>query len=606
MDAPLQHLVALLQDEFERHETALAEIDLMERREALLSLYPSTTGDAAASGAQLRHDGSPGMLAASPAGPDVSGHDRMSTPARALNSTFSISPGSASNLGRASSAALAGSSSSPYSGIFLSAALELIGEQMKVRRTGTSGVALSKYDSQQIILTGRLKKSKGDPTKKDMNRMSIGSKTVKWLSKKVAISPGKFVYSSTKHNKLHSRQALTAFFTSSSHGDEEGEKSPEEKGNVIELTPESFHLRTYEDPSKNVPRGCCFIMNDSSSKDRERRVWQAETPAERQKWMTAIRTAVRLAISKESISLAAEQCKSVRDQVYGATDRPSYEKAIEELRGSLLVPVEYVRAEKKNESVIESDKSMEQMKKDLLRDTFSINGEHYSGASGLEVVIGTLATRILEQGRSIGLTEAQALTFARQVLYESNRTQFGGDAYEAVDLVCTNHDLIFITPHGQQSSPIELMVYSSPSFAGKNMFGPGYSTTVRSTTSSTRSTVSTRGKLFQNSKGIAERDYEELGEDAEDDEDADEEENSVGELLGDIDVATGLPVADENLLTVRVEAKMAFNINGMQIERDDEPEDMVWGKIDAMYERTFVFAGEHPMPIGAGTVTLNI
>ena len=87
MDAPLQNLVALLQDEFERHETARRDRpDGAER--ALLSLYPSTTGDAAASGAQSRRDGSPGMLAVSPADPDVSGHDRMSTPARALNSTF--------------------------------------------------------------------------------------------------------------------------------------------------------------------------------------------------------------------------------------------------------------------------------------------------------------------------------------------------------------------------------------------------------------------------------------------------------------------------------------------------------------------------------------
>ena len=56
---------------------------------------------------------------------------------------------------------------------------------------------------------------------------------------------------------------------------------------------------------------------------------------------------------------------------------------------------------------------------------------------------------------AVNFSEADALTFAREVLYNSNRTQFGGDAYEAVDLICCNES-VFATPlHDRITIPIK-------------------------------------------------------------------------------------------------------------------------------------------------------
>ena len=194
------------------------------------------------------------------------------------------------------------------------------------------------------------------------------------------------------------------------------------------------------------------------------------------------------------------------------------------------------------------------MCKDLLRDTFDINGSVFNGDEGLDAIIGTLASSILEMGSANGITEAEALAFAREVMYESNRTQFGGDAYEAVDLVCCNHNLVFITPHAQQSNPVRFSV------SGSNLdvdIAPGRDgrRTPNSVVSSDDGEDDTRGR-----KG------------------------SVGEQL-------------HKLLTVDVRASMAFNVNALDIDTDSEAGGgLVWAKIDAAFERTFVFAGEHPMP----------
>ena len=82
-------------------------------------------------------------------------------------------------------------------------------------------------------------------------------------------------------------------------------------------------------------------------------------------------------------------------------------------------------------------------------------------------IIGTIASCIKACASRTPLDEAQCLTFAREVLFNSNRTQFGGDSYEATDLICCNPDLVFITPHGQESSPIRINV------SGKDSSGEG-------------------------------------------------------------------------------------------------------------------------------------
>jgi hypothetical protein len=193
----------------------------------------------------------------------------------------------------------------------------------------------------------------------------------------------------------------------------------------------------------------------------------------------------------------------------------------------VCVPIVWLRKEKQNMASIRNDMTMEQATKDLLRDMFELNGVLHAGEKGLVAIIGTLAGHIMEAGRgaSIELSEASALTFAREVLYNSNRTQFGGDAYEAVDLICCN-DLVFATPLGQVAAPIQIMVSDGDDVDRR------------------------RTKLNADETTI-----DQNQQDQED---------------------------QHNFLSVRVQADMVFNINVRDPTDDDE---MVWSRVLAQFER---------------------
>ena len=143
----------------------------------------------------------------------------------------------------------------------------------------------------------------------------------------------------------------------------------------------------------------------------------------------------------------------------------------------------------------------------------------------------------MEAGRSasVDFSEAHALTFAREVLYNSNRTQFGGDAYEAVDLICCN-ELVFATPLGQVAAPIQIYVSTERLGNPSGMTGNGMSS--------------------------------EMGDDS----------NEQWTLSS----SSSSSSSQHAVLSVQVQADMTFNINVRDPTDDDE---MVWCRVQAKYER---------------------
>lgn len=123
-----------------------------------------------------------------------------------------------------------------------------------------------------------------------------------------------------------------------------------------------------------------------------------------------------------------------------------------------------------------------QLWKDMARDSITINGELYKGDAGHgpERIVGGLTRCIVSHDRSapqnassgaayrrkFGITEAQAVSYARDVLLACNRTRSGGDSYYCVDHLCSNPDLVVLCPSTAEAEPLKIVVrhtLSSPS-----------------------------------------------------------------------------------------------------------------------------------------------
>ena len=153
----------------------------------------------------------------------------------------------------------------------------------------------------------------------------------------------------------------------------------------------------------------------------------------------------------------------IRAAIYDATTKEDYCAAVSRLRdNSITIPVQWIKAQLDDviansyfiESEIPSD--VEQLWKDLLRDTVEMNGEILSGDSfhGPERIIGKLTQLILSSDASVHdnhdellsnqdrITEAQAIAYARDILLASGRTRSGGDSYFCAENLCLNRDLI--------------------------------------------------------------------------------------------------------------------------------------------------------------------
>jgi hypothetical protein len=95
------------------------------------------------------------------------------------------------------------------------------------------------------------------------------------------------------------------------------------------------------------------------------------------------------------------------------------------------------------------DLSVDQLWKDLQRDTVRINGRVFRGetGNGAERIIGGLTREILLVSRRntssrAALPESKALAYARDILLSGNRTRSGGDSYFCVSNLCSNSEQV--------------------------------------------------------------------------------------------------------------------------------------------------------------------
>lgn len=259
-----------------------------------------------------------------------------------------------------------------------------------------------------------------------------------------------------------------------------------------------------------TPRGAIFELAIAG---KPKRLWMANSREERQAWIQAIHDAMvggsvtrggnPAKMSNHGKSGAVSSRSPYKDdlkkylKVQGALrNAKSKEDYVSALRSiyhhELNVPVKWIIKQAEQDSkgsggehkgaFHEDDVriSVEQLFKDLLRDTVKVNDEMYHGNSGHapERITGALARRIMMFGRSTGnpadmdntnqtvlrtsskydMTESQALAYARDILLSGNRTRSGGDSYFCVDALCKNAGLVVVVPSSAEAEPLSITV----------------------------------------------------------------------------------------------------------------------------------------------------
>eukprot|EP00549_Striatella_unipunctata_P000952 CAMPEP_0118674328 /NCGR_PEP_ID=MMETSP0800-20121206/828_1 /TAXON_ID=210618 ORGANISM="Striatella unipunctata, Strain CCMP2910" /NCGR_SAMPLE_ID=MMETSP0800 /ASSEMBLY_ACC=CAM_ASM_000638 /LENGTH=527 /DNA_ID=CAMNT_0006569513 /DNA_START=113 /DNA_END=1695 /DNA_ORIENTATION=+ len=250
----------------------------------------------------------------------------------------------------------------------------------------------------------------------------------------------------------------------------------------------------------NAPSGACFEITVEGG---PKRLWIAKNRQERQGWISAINDAMiggsrtrgdtfveynvgknKGAIPKKSpYRKDLKRYVRVQTAIKESTTKSSYLHAVSDLLGeSINVPVPWIRAqiEEANptsgeEAFLEEEMAVgiNQLWKDIRRDTVRINGETFVGDSGhgVEQIIGALTRSILHHDRSYSSTdgsdrdtkathinESQALSYARDVLLSSNRTRSGGDSYYCMDTLCSHPELVVLCPASTDAQPLTLTV----------------------------------------------------------------------------------------------------------------------------------------------------
>jgi hypothetical protein len=102
------------------------------------------------------------------------------------------------------------------------------------------------------------------------------------------------------------------------------------------------------------------------------------------------------------------------------------------------------------------DDAMKQDIKDVERDAFIVNGCYVKGASGYEAVLATVADALLDEDASLGPETAHDM--AIQIIRLANRTQSGGDSYEAVVRLLGCPALVVIVADSELAPPITITI----------------------------------------------------------------------------------------------------------------------------------------------------
>jgi len=185
----------------------------------------------------------------------------------------------------------------------------------------------------------------------------------------------------------------------------------------------------------------------------------------------------------------------VRAEAHGAISKDEYLGALSCLRGkSITVPVQWIKSQLNDTlaaaSFVENEISscVEQLWKDLLRDSVEINGKVLAGESfhGPERIVGKLTQQILSSNDALlrgncnilrsdweqtRITEAQAVSYARDILLACDRTRSGGDSYFCAENLCLNRNLVVLCPSSTEAKPLSITV--STEYQQKSIEDPG-------------------------------------------------------------------------------------------------------------------------------------
>jgi hypothetical protein len=108
---------------------------------------------------------------------------------------------------------------------------------------------------------------------------------------------------------------------------------------------------------------------------------------------------------------------------------------------------------------------IEQLWRDLSRDTIRINQELFRGDNGHgpEKMIGALTRDIIRVSRAesqyrYAIPESKAVAYARDVLLSINRTRSGGDSYFSIDTLSSHSDLVVLVPSSREAEPLSISV----------------------------------------------------------------------------------------------------------------------------------------------------
>lgn len=194
-------------------------------------------------------------------------------------------------------------------------------------------------------------------------------------------------------------------------------------------------------------------------RDGPKYTWACESREERDRWVRLIQASCFLARSPEQIQDQNEVCTSIRlrNAQVGDNDVDGQIRMLKDLEsmGEVKISVDWIQAQK-NRARGEIDATMEQAIKDTVRDSVIINA-HSVYPCNATSVLGSLCRQI-----SIAVpeeTEDAVLNFSRLILLATNRTQSGGLAFEACNLIINNPSGTVLVPaNPEKNTPIEILV----------------------------------------------------------------------------------------------------------------------------------------------------
>jgi len=292
----------------------------------------------------------------------------------------------------------------------------------------------------------------------------------------------------------------------------------------IPLEASSCHcraVRLHQNAFNITPRGAIFELAIGG---RPKRLWMANSRSERQAWIQAIHDAMvggsvtrggNASLSSSSRHHHSQHHQQqatgsdgsdlkkylkVQGQLKGAKNKDEYIVALRSIfRHELNVPVKWIIEQADQEAKKEGTPSsgagngrdgtgafheqdvkfgVDQLFKDLQRDTVQMNGDVYHGNSGHapERITGALARKLMVCGRrsyeddndqseaapptasKYDMSESQALAYARDILLSGNRTRSGGDSYFCVNTLCKNGELVVVVPNSAEAEPLSITI----------------------------------------------------------------------------------------------------------------------------------------------------